>query len=113
MSDRLVKINSVILKDVAQYALRKINSSNYICTISYALATPDLRHVRIGVETFPNTNSNLADVIKSLKQSQNDLQLKIARGHKLKTIPKITFERAVDHQVVDKIDSLLEEINHE
>jgi ribosome-binding factor A len=113
MSDRLVKVNSVILKDVANYALKQAQGGDFIITVNYALATPDLRFVRIGISTFPNENKHINMVIKVLRQNKSRLQLKLARDHKLKNIPKIAFEPAVDDQAMNKVDELLEKITHE
>jgi ribosome-binding factor A len=113
MTQRLAKINSVLHKDIALYVESKISSNQYIVSVSYVLATPDLLKARVGIVTFPQNDKFIKEAITKLKINISDLQLSLARKHKLKNIPTLLFEKAKDNEETNKIDELLQVISNE
>lgn len=113
MSERLAKINSVLHQDIAKYAEKQNDSSEHIISIAYAIATPDLRKIRVGVSSFPENNKAIRATIENLTKSKSTLQLELARHHMLKNIPNITFEKSKGSSVSDKIDELFHNISNE
>lgn len=113
MSQRIEQINSVLQKDIATYAVKYVNDPEFITTVRYASCNADFSFVIVGITTFPEKISFIRKSIAILDKHRRILQLKLARDHKLKNIPRIKFVPDENSEKVDKIEELLQKVDHE
>ncbi len=113
MSRRTEQINSVFQKDIAEYIIRHGFVKDFVITVTYVLVSDDLSHAEVGVVTFPEDKIVIEKLIYALKNNRNELQLSLSRNHNLKKIPVLTFIHDIYQNKVERVEELLEEVNHE
>ncbi len=102
MSERMRKINSVIMHELSALMARDVDFKNGVfVTISKVDTSRDLRYTRIFVRVFPQSEIDYG--LKTLAHEKNTLQKALHKKLHLKILPKITF---VHDQTGDNVDAL-------
>ena len=108
MSDRLLKINSVMEHTLGEIFTRELEPpTDFLISISRVETGGDLRtaNVYLSILPFNKSEDGLAFVIRHKK----DLQRELARRVKLQFTPKITFLIDDTQERVAKINQLIDE----
>lgn len=108
MSDRIRKINSVIMHEVSQLIAKDVDfKPGAFVTISKVDTTDDLRYTRIFVRVFPKAEIDYC--VKTLEHERIALQKLLHKKLHLKILPKISFVHDPRGDEVDEIEKLLQQ----
>jgi ribosome-binding factor A len=112
MSDRLLKVNSVVQQALGEIFTRELEPpSSFLISISKVDTGGDLRtaNVYLSVLPFSKSEEGLAFIIRHKK----DLQRALGRAVKLQFTPRMTFLIDDTQERVSNIDRIIDEANRE
>ncbi len=108
MSDRMRKVNSVILREISDLIMKIVDfKSGIFVTISKVDTTSDLRYTRIFVRVFPQSEIDYS--MKTLEHERIAIQKVLHKRLHLKVLPKISFVHDKTGDDVDELEKLLHE----
>lgn len=111
MSDRMLKVNSV-LREVLAEEIERLNDERLeMVSVTGVETAPNLRHAIVYIDVLGEEGHQPA--LSALKRAAKRLQSEIARQVRLKYTP--TLEFAVDPGVIggERIDAILRAIHEE
>lgn len=109
MSQRIVKINSLIQKNIAEILSKNLSIKlGVFLTVSKVDTTPDLRYTRIFLSVFPEKEINY--VLETLKKEKYVLQGVLNKKLHMKPLPRLEFIIDKTEAEADKIEKILKEI---
>lgn len=111
MSDRMLKVNS-ILREVLADEIERLNDKRLeMVSVTGVDTVPDLRHAVVYIDTLGDDGAQPA--LDALARAAKRLQASIARQVRLKYTP--TLEFAMDPGVVggERIDAILRSLREE
>ena len=110
MSDRHVRVESLIKEIVASYIQREANTDPLI-TITRAESSPDYRKITIFFTTIPNGRE--ADALIFLKRCGSELRGYVKKKSSLKIIPFLEFSVDYGERHRQDIDEIAREIERQ
>lgn len=109
MSERILKINKLINKNLGDIFSRNLNMKpGVFLTISKVDTTPDLRYTRISVSVFPEKEAAYA--MKTLKKEAYNIQRELNKKLQMRQLPRLQFINDETESKADIIEKLLREI---
>ena len=111
MTDRMVKINELILQQLGDVINREVEMPNIFVTITRVTTSKDLRYSTVYVSVMPDDKLDYAVHKLNLlaKHLRHELNTKIV----LRIIPKLEFRSDVFEREASKIDELLDSLKFE
>lgn len=111
MSDRILKINSEIQKELSKlvtYNLKDPRLEGCFISVLSVDTTNDLSFCKINISVFPDDKKQ--QTFNILKKSIPFLRKEIAKNVKLRVVPELIFILDEGYVYENKINSLLKEI---
>ncbi len=109
MSHRILQINGLIREHLGNIFLREVSFKvGTLVTITKVDTSADLRHSRILVSVFPETESVYA--LKTLEHEKGAIQKALHRKLHMKPLPVISFHCDPTGENADIIEKLLIEL---
>lgn len=109
MSDRIIKINSLIQKNLGEILTRDLSlKPGVFITIAKVDTSPDLRYTRIFVSIFPEKEIDYG--AKTLAKELYQIQGKLNKKLVMRPLPKIEFRVDLTESKADEIEKLLKQI---
>ncbi|MEA3398813.1 MAG: 30S ribosome-binding factor RbfA [Patescibacteria group bacterium] len=103
--DRIKKINSLLLQELAQLISREIALDNGLITVTFAECSNDLHQAKIGVSVLPENLTGTA--IKKLKNNNALFSAFLKKRLNLKLIPKFIWVIDDRERRADKIEKII------
>ena len=91
---RIDKINSLLIKELADLVNKEIFLSDGLITVSFVECSPDLRHAKAGFSVLPEKLSNT--ILKKLQRKNKVFSRVLKKKLSLKSIPRLNW-------VIDKL----------
>lgn len=108
MSDRILKLNQKIRKDVGQIIEQNFYYPQTLITVTEAITSKDLSEAKIYISIYPVKNGE--KILKLILQKTPEFQKILNEQLIIRKIPKIKFELDKRTEEADKIEQLLEKI---
>ena len=111
MSNRTVRVNELIQREISDILRKRYQSEAVAVTITEVRVSPDLRDARVFVSVIGS--EELADEkLRWLRSRAAEIREEVSRRIVLKYLPK--FEYILDHSAIKgaRILNLLDEIEH-
>lgn len=109
MTDRVLKVNQLIKKEISQIILEEIKFlSNILVTVTRVETTPNLIESRVFISVMPEENFN--EIFKVLKSKVYQLQQKINKRLFMRPVPKIIFVEERKTKEAARIEEILKEL---
>jgi ribosome-binding factor A len=87
---RGLKIGSVIEHELNNLLLREFEFGDALVTITSVEVSPDLLQVKVGIGIIPGEKGQ--EVLRILENKKRELQYKLLKKTRLRSVPKIIFE---------------------
>lgn len=111
MSERIIQINGLLRKELAQLAAREIFIEDGLITITRVVCAPDLHTAKAYISVLPANRAGTA--LKALKQNSALFNKELKKKIKIKFIPKIFWVIDEQERYVIEIDKVFDEINNQ
>jgi ribosome-binding factor A len=106
MSNRVEKVNSLLLRELSKIVFRDFAfSPEILVTLTRVEATGNLIEAKVYVSVYPETKAD--GIVNALQKSVYDVQYKINRTLRQRPIPKIRFVKETEVLHAAKIEELL------
>jgi ribosome-binding factor A len=106
---RIDKINSLLIKELANLVNKEIFLPECLITVSFVKCSSDLRHARVGFSVLPEKLSYT--VLKKLQRSNKLFSQVLKKKLSLKHIPKLNWVIDARETNAAKIEEILKQIN--
>lgn len=111
MSTRRVEEVSALLKREVSILIHETLAEKYgMVTLTDIDVSPDLKDAKAFISVFDKKDEE--NVLKDLETESRNYNRILGRKLKMKFTPKITFSLDNMQENIDKVDGLLEEIDH-
>lgn len=111
MSSRIVKVNSLLKKEISKIILRDFDFRGAMVTLTCVEATGNLIEADAYISVMPEDKTD--DIIKILNKGVHEVQQKINKLLNMRPIPKIKFVEDTVIAEAAKIEKLLETLKKE
>lgn len=112
MSDRILKVNKLIKKELSQIILKEIEfPKNTLVTVTRTETTIDLKEAKIFVSAIPQ--EQISRVLHILETQVYNLQQKLNKRLRMRPTPKIRFSEEKETVQAGRIEEILEELKKE
>jgi ribosome-binding factor A len=108
MSERVEKINELVMRYAAEAIHEIVGPSVGMITVTRVDTTPDLRVSRVWVSVV---SQDVDSSMKQLQEARRDIQLEISPKFAMKYTPRLEFVRDESAPYVQKMDKLFRDIN--
>lgn len=108
MSDRQVKINSLLQEKIALIINEHFDFPEVLVTVSRVSADNNVSELRIEVSVLPN--KLLGSVLKSLRKQNLFFAKDLQKKAKLKRVPKIFWLGQRENKEVSELENLLDSL---
>jgi len=105
---RLDKINSLLIKELANLINKEISLDNGLITVSFIDCSRDLKNVKIGISVMPENLSGTA--LKKLRKGNKIFSQNLKKRLNLKFIPKFNWIIDEREKNAANIEKILKEI---
>ncbi len=112
MSERALKINQLIKKELGQILLKELDfPKEILVTLTRVETSADLNQSKIFISIIPENQT--AKILKILEKQIYFLQQKLNKRLKIKPIPRIIFVEEKETSRAGKIEEILESLKKE
>ena len=112
MSERTLKVNELIKRELSQIILRELDfPKNVLATITRVETSPNLIQSKVYLSVLPGNQT--ANILKSLNKQVYFLQQKLNQRLKMRPTPKIIFLEEKETEKAGKIEEMLERLKKE
>ena len=111
MSERMTKINELILQQLGEIINRVVEMPEIFLTIFKVTTSADLKYATVYVGVMPDDKADYA--IHKLNLLSKRLQSELNKKVVLKSIPRLEFRLSKGEEPTDDIDELLNKIKQE
>ncbi len=109
MSNRILRVNELIQKELGQIILREIEfPKNTLVTITRVETSPDLSQSKVYVSCLPDNQGDR--ILQILKRQSYYIQHKFNKKLETKIIPRIRFVKELKTMQAGKIEQILDKI---
>jgi ribosome-binding factor A len=109
MKERILKINSLIKRELGKILLREIDfPADSLVTVTRVDTSPNLIQAKVYISTIPDESSQ--EVIAILKGQIYFIQQKLNNKLNMRPMPRIFFVREDKTVEAGRVEELLEEI---
>lgn len=111
--DRITRVNELIKREIADLLEQKGFEGNCLISVTQVKTSSDLRNAKVYISVFGGDEQVRKKAMRYLEQNRYDLQKKMSRDVVLKYTPVLEF--IPDHQLeeVDKILSIMAELEED
>lgn len=105
MSDRMLRVNSILREVIAEEIERMNDSRLELVSVTGVDTAPNLRHAKVFIDVLTRDSSD--EALAALRGAAHRLQAVIAGEVRMKYTPTLTFE--LDHGIAggERIDEIL------
>lgn len=104
MSERIAKINSVLLRTLGDIILLEHNHPSFqMISVTKVETLKDLSVAKVYVSSLKNRD----ELLKNLKKLTPVIRKKMAERVELRIMPKLTFHLDIEKEYLNKIESIL------
>jgi ribosome-binding factor A len=111
MSSRIDQINSLLIRELAQFINQEVYVKDTLITISFVDCSPDLAQATIGISVLPENRSG--STLTQLKKSSKSIAEHIRKKTKMKMVPKLRWKLDMTESKAAEIEDILEQIRNE
>ena len=112
MSQRVIRINELIRSHLGNILGREITfKPGLFVTITKVEVSRDLRHAKVSVSVFPETEADYA--MKTLAKEKGNMQGKLNRKLYMKPMPALTFVFDGTESSAQEVEDIFKEIREE
>lgn len=112
MSNRILKINSLITQELGQILNREVDlPSNCLITITGVDTSKDLRQTKVLISVLPHRNG--PQMLKKISKRGNEFRRLLKKKLNLKYIPRLHFQWDHTENEAQKIETILNQIEQE
>ncbi len=111
MSNRIVRINELVQREISDILRRRHASEAVAITISEVRVAPDLRDGRVFV-AIVGDEATVADRFRWLQKRAPEIREELAKRIVLKFLPHLTYVLDKSAEKVARVLSALDEIEH-
>ena len=112
MSNRILRVNQLVKKELSKIILREVDlSPGILVTITRVEVSPDLRGARVYVSCFPEKEKN--QIFQELKKEIFFIQKALDKRLKIKIVPKINFLEERKTKEADEVEEILAKLKKE
>jgi ribosome-binding factor A len=109
VSQRILRVNQLIKKEIAKLLLKEIDfPKDVLVTVSQVDCSPDLIQAKVYISCLPQ--EGWKRVIKILKENIWSLQKKLDKRLRMRPVPKLIFVKEEKLARAAKVEELLEKI---
>jgi len=109
MTDRILRVNSLIKKEIGDIFLKELNfSNNVLVTVTRVETLKNLSETKVYISVMPEEKTK--DVFKVLNKIIYDIQQKLNKRLKMRPVPKIKFEEEKKTREAGRVEELLERL---
>ena len=109
MSNRILRVNELIQKELGQIILREIEfPKNTLVTITRVETSPDLNQAKVYVSCLPDNQGDR--MLQVLKRQGYHIQHKLNKRLETKIIPRIRFIKELKTMQDGRIEQILAKI---
>ena len=109
MSNRILRVNELIQKELGQIILREIEfPKNTLVTITRVETSPDLSQAKVYVSCLPDNRGDR--MLEVLKRQGYNIQHKLNKRLETKIIPRIRFIKELKTMQAGRIEQILDKI---
>ena len=112
MSDRILKVNQLIKRELGQLLLKEIDfPKNMLVTVTRAETSIDLEEAKIYISIIPGNQNDR--VLHILETQVYNLQQKLNKRLRMRPTPRIRFLEEKETGQAGRIEEILEELKKE
>lgn len=111
MSNRIEKVNSLILREISGIIAEEFNFSGAIVTVSRVEASSNLIEARVYISVYPEEKSD--EAVSVLRKNIYGVQQKINKKLKMRPVPKVIFVKDAQIKEAARVEELLESLKNE
>lgn len=111
MSDRMVKINELILQQLGEIINREVELPNTFVTITRVTTSTDLKYSTVYISVLPDGEAGKA--VHKLNLLAGRLQRELNKKIVLRSIPRLEFRYDESGKHASEIDQLLDSLKIE
>jgi len=111
MSDRMLKVNELILQQLGAVISRVVEMPGIFVTITRVSASADLKYATVYCSVMPDDKLGFA--INKLNMLAKRLQAELAEKIVLRSVPRLEFRSDTSGKEASDIDALLDRIKEE
>ncbi len=89
MSERILKVNEALRKEIAFIIERDLEIINVLITITDVDCAPDLKGAKVWVSILPE--NKMGSAIKQLRKNSGFIRSKLGKKIKMRQMPKLHF----------------------
>jgi ribosome-binding factor A len=109
MSERTIKLNKLIKKNLSDIFLKELNlKSGIFLTIAKVDTSPDLRYARVSLSIFPYSEANYA--VKTIRKEIFSIQGALNKKLQMRPFPRLEFKLDSTEEKADEIEKILLEL---
>lgn len=105
MSERITKVNAMLLTETSRALRQSLDSPNVLATVTAVETAPDLKQATVWISTIPDDE----DSWEIVAETRADLQQRLAGRIRLKHTPRLTLAHDHGQAHAGRIDVLLED----
>jgi len=111
MTDRMLKINELILQQLGEVINREVEMPGVLITITRVTTSADLNYSTVYVSVLPD--NRLAYAVNKLNLLAKRLRGELAGKIELRALPRLQFRSDISEREAGDIDALLDRIKDE
>lgn len=109
MSNRILRVNQLIKKELGKILLREGNfPKDALVTLTRVETSPDLREAKAWISVLPEEKT--PEIIRILNKSIYDIQQKMNKTLKMRPVPKVKFLIEKKTKTAARIEEILENL---
>ena len=110
MNRRVARVEKLISGELSNLIHQQLAENYGLITITRVIVTADFKLARIYISVFDQTKEN--DIIKQLNNLRINFQKVLSRKIAMRSTPKLEFCLDENFANIEKVEQILEEIDH-
>ena len=110
-SNRIQKVNSLLEQEISKIILRDFHFSEVLVTLTRVDSSANLIEAKVYISVFPD--AKIDKIVEILNKGVYNIQQKINKLLKMRTIPKIKFIKDEELVKAGKVEELLATLKKE
>lgn len=111
MSDRMIKVNELILQQLGSIINREVEMPDVFLTIMRVTTSADLKYATVYIGVMPDEKADFA--VHKLNLLSKRLQAELNEKVILRSVPRLEFRLNTGDKSLANIDDLLDKIKEE
>lgn len=111
MSNRLLRVNELLQREISAYLRKRYTSEATRLTISGADVTGDLREAKIFYTVIGSDSGEIAKMGRWLRSKVVEIRGVVAKNVVMRHVPTLTFHHDASGERAVRIESLIDELD--